>query len=149
MVSGGRFRSVRAGLARASVLLLVLGTGLAACDPCAGSTLCAEPRVSYDGRVRSGASGAPVPDAEVVITRTTGVQTRPDALVVRTDSLGVFRIRLEASEEGEVVVRLLIRGGGSKVEVEEVALRTSRSRGDVRWLGEWFIGPRPSASAPA
>ena len=133
-----------AALAAAIVLM-------AGCDPCIGSTLCEEPRLSYAGRVAADSSGAGVPGAEVVVTRTSGVGITPNRIALRTDSGGIFVLRARADRAGEVVAELSISTsaiGGGLLRVEGLRLRTTAGKGDVLWLGEWRL-PAPPATLPS
>ena len=122
--------------------LLLLVTVLSACDPCTGVSLCGTAFVSYDGRVLSNADGSAIQNVGVTVSRVSGIAVDPATIDLRTDSLGIFRIRLKADAAGEVVVRIALGGAGtpqSSSTVREQPLRTTRSNGNVLWLGDWRL----------
>jgi hypothetical protein len=125
--------------------LLCFVSLVAACDPCAGISVCGEPAVDSEGELLFHVTGNMAEGVEVHFVRTGGVRITPDSIEAVTDANGRFRLQAAASEVGVVRGRLVFIPaepyGFFGYDVEDVAVYTSRARGTNRFIGTWGIGP--------
>ena len=124
------------------VALALLLASVAACDPCAGVSLCSGQRsIRYQGDVTLRFLGVPAEGIQVEFVRTGGVRLDRDTIRTETDALGSFSLEAEANGAGEVIGELILYPPGNTVSGPisplriPMSLSTGRSASDVRYLG--------------
>lgn len=146
--------------ARAARRLVVaagaLGAALlaTACDPCTGVVGCSvDPRIGVSGQIvergdPSNADGAPLSGDGIPLARpvrgvrvevipTAGAAT-PGPAVATTDGNGWWQVSIPGTQDGPATVDVVVSAPGSaSYRVRDVAVRSSRRRGDGTVLGRW------------
>jgi hypothetical protein len=137
-------RTVAAMLTRACGIGLLLLA--AACDPCFGTFSCTDERISAEGRLIWHLSGDDAAGVEVRFFRTGGAALAGgDTLYALSREDGTFHIEGRAAGAGPVEGTLLFRPPSPYeaflFAVPGVSVSAVRTRGDVRFLGIWGVGP--------
>ena len=126
--------------------LAFLLLSVAACDPCAGVSLCSGQRsIRYQGEVTLRFLGGAAEGIQVEFVRTGGVGLDRDTIRTETNALGSFSLEAEADGAGEVVGELILYPPGSTgsgpISLVRIpmSLATGRSASDVRYLGPFSV----------
>ena len=131
----------RGGAAGAITSMALLSISLAGCDPCVGTLSCTSPAIRYEGQVVSTFRGDPLRDIPVAFVRQGGARLSQDTVRAVSDSTGRFLLEMSTLEEGEVRGSLLFDPPAplEQVVIEDEVLFTTRTSGDLRFLGIWEI----------
>jgi hypothetical protein len=120
--------------------VVVLGAGIAACDPCSGVASCDRPLcVSLNGRIIDFPGERGVSGVDVAVR--VGDSTR----TVRTDGDGFWQASLGVTTDDAVVsatITVTSAASPAPYVVADVMVPTSRRRGDGIDVGRWYAQPQ-------
>jgi hypothetical protein len=125
-------------------VLVLLGSLLAACDPCSGVQACrGEPRISYLGQLTAHRTILPTGGVEIQFMRVDGIHLRSDTFTVSTSAAGWFEINMPALLPGKMTANFLVRPPPpwEPFLVEDVQLQTTDVRGHTRLFRPWSLDP--------
>lgn len=128
----------------AGLAVLAVPSLLTACDECFGTPSCHTwPEISYTGRFVQHRSGVPVAGVKITLRRESGVALSVDTLQARSDADGFFTLRAPGLQEGTAWGSLHVEPPPpyAAFSIPDVALHTSRTRGNGGDLGRLVVNP--------